>query len=562
MFFREYYVTIKTFFKRLDFALITIVGMLLLTACGPRSGPFGEYYVDVLGSDARGDGSMTNPWRTIQHALDHADYSGPTPRINVAKGIYEEELIITRSVVLAGAGMGDGTVSTLPDTPLVPIQDVSVIARRRASDAQGHLIRGRIRVDISGVIFMWGKVHALEAGLYLDGVRFEDVTGLYGLWLENNLAFNISNSHFTTPFNTRADYAIDMINAMGIIEDSTFGDQFDHVINIGRLSNVALERVDINGSDIFYADGIRVQSPADVIIRHSTIRRDHASVESDTAGVGYTTPYAGVEVDGWVRGGSITTIEISNTTISGYDVGIGIGMEGYRLLAFSNDISALTYPVFLRYYGYTEVPYPTIDMGGGLLGSPGLNTFRDVGPFAVNHLGPYEVYACFNEWEVPPTSIDPDRIWDQLDDGSLGRVHWDCAGASEPLFIEPPPGGLDLDPDAPTTLIVNRDTPCYTGPGSQWTFVDNLPKDTKAEVVGYAFIGDWLVVKHPMINHVDCWLDEGDVTPNQPTSEMRLIESPPKPTATVSPTPEDKRQSPDATPIPCYYDQNNALICP
>lgn len=544
MFNKAMSVSINGLIKRATAMLLVLACMTLLAACGPRTGTFGEYYVSILGDDGRGDGSMSDPWRTIQFALDNADYSGDTPRINIAKGFYEEDLTITSAVVIKGAGSGDGIVSRLPGEVL-PIQDVTVIERSLGSASPGHLIRNRVRVDISDVVFQGGKVHAIEAGLYLNHVRFEGVRGLYGLFLEDNLVFELSDTHFTTTNRTRADYAIDMSNAMGIIENSTFGDQFDHVINIGSLCNVAIVNVDINGSDIYYADGIRIQGPSDVIVRDSTIRRDHAMVEPADMGVAYTRPYAAVEAAGWVRGSSGLTVEISNTIISGFDVGISVGLEGYQLLAFDNDVSALTYPVKSTHVGYAEAAYPTIDMGGGPLGSPGGNTFRNVGPLAVNHLGPYEVYACFNEWEVPPLRIDPDRIWDRLDDSSLGRVRWDCAGSAEPLFIEPLPGGLDLDPDVPTTLIVNRETPCYTGPGSEWVYTGNLQKDTQAEVVGYAFEGGWLVARHPTITNLNCWLDEGDVTPSKPSTELRLIDSPPKPTATPSSPPEDKRQPAD-----------------
>ncbi len=47
----------------------------------------GEYFVSGAGSDARGDGSEGNPWRTITHAVDQA--GGGQPVIFVGPGLYD-----------------------------------------------------------------------------------------------------------------------------------------------------------------------------------------------------------------------------------------------------------------------------------------------------------------------------------------------------------------------------------------------------------------------------------------------------------------------------------------
>ena len=85
-----------------------------------------------------------------------------------------------------------------------------------------------------------------------------------------------------------------------------------------------------------------------------------------------------------------------------------------------------------------------------------------------------------------------------------------------------------------------------------------------AQLIGAGFTGngnqDWVVASHPTAANTNCWLDTDDVIPSLPFSEMRLITVPGLPTPTPKPTSD--RPDPEDTSIPCYYDQNQALICP
>ena len=46
---------------------------------------FRTYYVDPEGSNALGDGSLLNPWRTITHAVANVDGENPTAQIPPAR---------------------------------------------------------------------------------------------------------------------------------------------------------------------------------------------------------------------------------------------------------------------------------------------------------------------------------------------------------------------------------------------------------------------------------------------------------------------------------------------
>jgi hypothetical protein len=64
-----------------------------------------------------------------------------------------------------------------------------------------------------------------------------------------------------------------------------------------------------------------------------------------------------------------------------------------------------------------------VDLGGGALGSTGGNNFGTGPEPAVILGGPYDITAQNNTWGVTGSAID-NRIYDKLDNPSLGRVHY------------------------------------------------------------------------------------------------------------------------------------------
>ncbi|KAA3643799.1 MAG: hypothetical protein DWQ07_16925 [Chloroflexi bacterium] len=132
----------------------------------------------------------------------------------------------------------------------------------------------------------------------------------------------------------------------------------------------------------------------------------------------------------------------------------------------------------------------------------------------------------------------------------------DASSADVPLIGTP-------TPDGPSTVTITTTTPCYNGPGPQYGQVSNLASGIATQLIGAGFTGngnqDWVVTHHPTAANTPCWLDTDDVTPSIPFSEMRLITVPGLPTPTPKPTSDRPPQ--ESTPA-CYYDANNALICP
>lgn len=123
------------------------------------------FYVSTSGNDQTGDGSQSNPWRTIQHAANNVQ-AGDT--VNVLSGTYNESITIPSSgsatagpIVFQGMDSGsgpaivDGTGLTSPSTTngLVNIDNQSYIA------IQGFTIQN----------YTTSNVNAAPAGIFITG---------------------------------------------------------------------------------------------------------------------------------------------------------------------------------------------------------------------------------------------------------------------------------------------------------------------------------------------------------------------------------------------------------
>jgi hypothetical protein len=218
-------------------------------------------------------------------------------------------------------------------------------------------------------------------------------------------------------------------------------------------------------------------------------------------------------------------------------------------MASGNTISGVSHPARSFYYPYSGVGDTIVDFGGGPLGSVGNNTFTPPGfGFSFFHNAPYDVFACFNNWVVPDSQVDPSRIWDRLDDGSLGRVRWNVC-AREPITIEETPELFEIltftpAPQQPTT---NTDTLCWEGPGPAYNVVSSVQADTQVTLLGVGEIPGWFVIDNPRFPGVDCWIDEDDVDidPTYDRGSLATFDVPPLPTPTFTPAP-----TATFTPIP------------
>ncbi|MDH5507287.1 MAG: right-handed parallel beta-helix repeat-containing protein [Anaerolineae bacterium] len=425
----------------IKFQLIILLPLILLASCYPApDAMFTEFYVSVHGDDASGDGSMASPWRHVQYALDNLDYgSDPPPRLNILRGLYDETLTITRSITIKGAGEW-GPTSAWPSDPNYPNTNVSQINRiltgepperfrSRTLTIRGtNTPTGNIVVNISDMVFWGGNVYVEDgAAARFDHVQFLDVRNYVGLSIKDSPLFAVRDCEIITAAREYSDFGIEVDNSIGVIERTWLGDFFDHVIDIGKDNRIIIDDIEIHGSRIWYADGIRIRGANNITVKNSSIVRDHPDPEPATD----THSQSGISISGWTLSGYYKIL-LENNTIAGFNWGLDIAAEGFRVSAAENTISGLGHPVKISYHGYTGVTMPIIDFGGGSLGSAGGNTLIPPGfGFSFFHGGPYDISACGNDWGVADSLVDSSRIYDQLDDAEMGRVQWqDCSTAS------------------------------------------------------------------------------------------------------------------------------------
>ena len=96
---------------------------------------------------------------------------------------------------------------------------------------------------------------------------------------------------------------------------------------------------------------------------------------------------------------------------------------------------------------------------------------------------------------------------------------------------------ITLTPTLETPMIeVSTATNCRRGPSTAYEIIGVLEEDESAEVVGRAADQDYLVIDNPDRDG-SCWLWTGVAEVSGPLSGLPLLDTPPTPTPSVTPTP-------------------------
>ena len=376
------------------------------------------YFVSPAGADSTGDGSATRPWKTILFSLGHIDYSRGLPTLNLGAGTYDEKLLLHDSLVLQGAG---STQVTIQNSAIGDI-DYVITADGNNPTVAGPVAVALRGIRVNGLAAKNRGIQATHAVLTLYDVNVYQPSA-YGISIGGNIA-GFSIDHATVGFEglLYSDVGIDVASgSSGTISNFVGGDHIDHIINIGLGCTVTIKDSHLTGSTIYYADGIRIQGASNVTIQNTTIIRPSGSEPASTGTV-HNPPYAGIEIAASSNGNAL--VRADGVTISGFDVGVGVNLWYNGALVENSTISGnLTADVQTMWTGSLPLQYPTVDLGGGALGSAGNNNFGTGPEYAVSLGGPYDVTAQGNTWGATGASIEA-RIHDQLDDAKLGRVHY------------------------------------------------------------------------------------------------------------------------------------------
>lgn len=384
--------------------LLTLPALSVLGGCAFFStGPFTDFHVSANGSDDGGDGSPERPWRQIGHALQTIPAAVTNARILVGAGDYAGGLRIRREIVIQGAGPEQVRLrAPAPSEPVVEIQGPGLSAR-----LEGVLLDGQNNRN-PGLV-------ARNAGLRLVGVHVLQPL-LSGISLEDCALFSLEACRVSTGdiYPVWTDLGLNLVRSQGSVIGFEGGDLIDHVINIIGGA-VVIDGAQITGSPIWYADGIRIQSAADVTVRRSSIVRPPGG-EVPPDGRAHNPPYAGVEVAApWHQGRQVV---LEDLQIAGFDVGVGVNLEGnaIRLRRVSVDSARESCVRVIHPVGERA---PVVDLGR--VGDPGGNRFGPDAPYALYHQAAFDVRAHGNDWGVAAADVER-RIHDRLDDPRLGRV--------------------------------------------------------------------------------------------------------------------------------------------
>jgi hypothetical protein len=387
-----------------------------------------EVYVSVQGSDSPGNGTQARPYRHVQYAIDHTPSGG---RINLARGIYQENLFITHALTIHGVA-ATGSATPLPNDPLMPVDEVSVIVRQNPDSGPGILVQAAGEVQLDNLVVLGGGMRAVGTRFTLSYVEVRETVGEYGVRAEHCGFLTIAHSKIMTGSDLNSDLGIDVIASPATIQYVYVGGRFDHAITIKPFDPalphdpyayfeapvVTIWWSEIAGSPVDIADGIRIQGPAKVSIVNNTIIRSNPDDQPVAPG----TTHAAINIGGWLIQGNQPYIEVDNNTISGFDTGIFTAQGGFDLRVRNSSISGVRYDVYVTRDGPEDVPQPRIDFGS-LDMERGRNVFGLNATYSFYNNAPYNVYACNDIWLVPDDQV-AGRIYDQANDPSKGRVMW------------------------------------------------------------------------------------------------------------------------------------------
>jgi hypothetical protein len=316
--------------------------------------PRNPIYVSVSGSDATGDGSVSNPFQTVQFGIDYAEQNGFESEVRISEGTYAEHLTLKNGVsILGGYENGFGN------------RDITLENYRTVIDGT---VNGRcIYIEnITKETMVEGLV--ITNGYYIATVDYDGGAGIYSrncsvnLIIRNNeITSNVVNNggryynggggiylYNSTPrvynnkvTNNSASGNMNYCGGGGFYLYQSDAEIFDNVIenNSGNCRNSG-------GGGAFYLNNC---SPR---IYGNTIKNNTASGAYSNNGGGAF----------WINSGSAkiynNTIENNTATGSTYGGGGAFWVTGGSVEIYHNVISGNT---------VTDQGYSGIEAGGGAI---------------------------------------------------------------------------------------------------------------------------------------------------------------------------------------------------
>jgi len=138
---------VKTIFSIL-FALVLVVGLGLIIAPPVVAEPGATYYVSATGDDDTGDGTVGNPWRTIQKAINALNFTGDGDTIMVGAGEYDAFLVEDKANI-----------------SIISTEGATITTAVFVSDVGGPVEEGWVMAGVSG-----------SENINIEGINFDGTT--------------------------------------------------------------------------------------------------------------------------------------------------------------------------------------------------------------------------------------------------------------------------------------------------------------------------------------------------------------------------------------------------
>ena len=157
------------------FAFVLVLGLGLIITVPVLAEPGTTYYVSAAGDDDTGDGTVGNPWRTIQKAINALNFTGDGDTIMVGAGEYDAFAVVEKANM--NIISTEGATVTTADTH-------SILAELGVGyDLWGMaVVVDSENINIQGINFNGTAIS--EEGIF--GIAYFDSTGrIAGLTVEN-----------------------------------------------------------------------------------------------------------------------------------------------------------------------------------------------------------------------------------------------------------------------------------------------------------------------------------------------------------------------------------------
>ena len=326
-------------------------------------------------------------YATIAEAIAAAN-AGDTIKIDA--GTFDEDFSVSKDLVFCGAGP-DATIIKTTDN------DVAIIIVTNASVVFSNL---QLYSNVGGPDFVSTGIDAVGSTIAVRNCKLYRIPNFSINAIGCNL---LIDSTQIIQLMGEADVGVYADSCTFTIRNSYGGPFIDHVFDPCGPSLGLIEGNVIDGSSVYWANGVRIRDFTAAVVRNNTIIGQH-----DTT-TGPSTTVGGIVVFGQ------SNVDMYDNIVQKFSYGLSAS-SGAALRVHGN---ALTDNVRA---GVNLFANPHVDLGGGAYHSPGCNDIYNNGPYNIQVGNATTVYAKNNDWNLADSALVDATQYDNEEDAALGDV--------------------------------------------------------------------------------------------------------------------------------------------